>query len=162
MTEKSVFREAWSPEMTSHRSQSRVGLAVLYPIGSEIWRFWYIKTRGRKIAIEKFLLLYLSVHWGDFIEQIKKSVLYTLRRRFALIHKYIYFLLGRFFFSSKTSQANHNELSERMSSHRSYERPGYSYRATMFVLENDVHKIGTFLWANTLFIYRVRLQFHLS
>ena len=25
------------------------GLAVLYPTGSEIWRFWYIKTRGRKI-----------------------------------------------------------------------------------------------------------------
>ena len=29
---------------------------------------------GRKIAIELFVLLYLSVHWGDFIEQITKPV----------------------------------------------------------------------------------------
>ena len=41
-----------------NRSQSPVfGLAVLYPTGSEIWRFWYIKTRGRKIAIEKFFAI---------------------------------------------------------------------------------------------------------
>ena len=60
-------------------SQSPVfGLAILYPTGSEISRFWYIKTRGRKIAIEKFTLLYIQVHWGDLIEQIKKSVIYTL------------------------------------------------------------------------------------
>ena len=26
-----------------------------------------------------FVLLYLSLHWGDIIEQIKKSVMYTLR-----------------------------------------------------------------------------------
>ena len=64
-----------------NRSQSPVfGLAVLYSTGSEIWRFWYIKTRGRKIAINK-KLLYLSVQWGDLIEQIKKkSVIYTLRK----------------------------------------------------------------------------------
>ena len=56
-----------------NRSQSPgFGLAVLYPTGSEIWCFWYIKTRERKIAMEKPFLLYLSVHWGDFIEQIKK------------------------------------------------------------------------------------------
>ena len=56
-----------------NRSQSPVfGLAVLYPTGSEIWCFWYIKTRERKIAMEKPFLLYLSVHWGDLIEQIKK------------------------------------------------------------------------------------------
>ena len=62
-------------------SQSPVfGLAVLYPTGSEIWCFWYIKTRERKIAMEKTFLLYLSVHWGDLIEQIKKkSVIYTLK-----------------------------------------------------------------------------------
>ena len=29
--------------------------------------------------MEKIFLLYLSVHWGDLIEQIKKSVIYTLR-----------------------------------------------------------------------------------
>ena len=53
------------------------GLAVLYPIRSEIWRFWYIKTQVRKIAIENFSfsfsLLYISVQWGDLIEQIKKT-----------------------------------------------------------------------------------------
>ena len=47
-------------------------LAVLYPTGSEISRFWYIKTRGRKLTIKYFFLLYLSVHCGDFIKQIKK------------------------------------------------------------------------------------------
>ena len=56
-----------------NRSQSPVfGLAVLYPTRSEIWCFWYINTRERKIAMEKTFLLYLSVHWGDLIEQIKK------------------------------------------------------------------------------------------
>ena len=54
MSEKSAFREAWC-------------LMFLYPSGSEIWRFWYIETRGRKIAIEKKFLLYFSVHWGDLI-----------------------------------------------------------------------------------------------
>ena len=55
MSEKSVFREAWRPEMTSQ------------------------STTGRKIAIGKILLLYLSVHWEELIEQIKKkSVIYTL------------------------------------------------------------------------------------
>ena len=58
-----------------NHSQSPVfGLAVLYPTGSEIWRFWYMKTRGRKIAIENFSLLYKSIHWGDLIEQIKKNL----------------------------------------------------------------------------------------
>ena len=53
MIEKSVFREASSPEMTSQSfPASCFGLAVLYPTGSEISRFWYVKTRGRKIAIE--------------------------------------------------------------------------------------------------------------
>ena len=48
----------------SFQSQSAVfGVAVLYPTGSEIWRFWYIKTRWRKIAIEKIFLLHLSAHW---------------------------------------------------------------------------------------------------
>ena len=52
----------------------------LYPTGSEIWCFWYIKTRERKIAMEKTFLLYLSVHCWDLIEQIKKkSVINTLK-----------------------------------------------------------------------------------
>ena len=73
-SEKSVFREAWSPEYWHHnRSQSPVfGLVVLYPTGSEICYFWYIKTRERKIAMEKTFLLHLVAHWGDLIEQIKK------------------------------------------------------------------------------------------
>ena len=45
---------------------------VLYPTGSEIWRFWHIKARGRKIAIEKIFLLHLSAHWGDLFKQNKK------------------------------------------------------------------------------------------
>ena len=76
MLEKSVFCEAWSREIP----QSPVFcLVILYPTGSEICRFWYIKTRERKIAIEKNFCLYLSVHWGDLIEH-KKSVIYTLKR----------------------------------------------------------------------------------
>ena len=47
------------------------GLTVLYPTGSEISRFGHVKTRGRKFAIEH-ILLFLLVHCGDFIEQIKK------------------------------------------------------------------------------------------
>ena len=54
MSEQYVFREARSPEMTSQSFPvSCFGLAVLYPTLSEIWRFWYINTRGRQIAIKK-------------------------------------------------------------------------------------------------------------
>ena len=66
--EKSVLRETLSSEMTSQSFPvSCFGLAVLYPIGSEISRFWYIKTRGRKIAIECYFLsisffLYLFIY----------------------------------------------------------------------------------------------------
>ena len=56
----------------NHSQCPAFGLAVLYPTGSEIWRFWYIKTRGKKITIKNFSLLYKSVHRGDLIEQIKK------------------------------------------------------------------------------------------
>ena len=58
MTEKFVFLK-WR----HNQFQSPVfGLAVLYPTISEISRFWYIKTRARKIAIESIFLLYLSVY----------------------------------------------------------------------------------------------------
>ena len=36
----------------NHSQSPAFGLAVLYPTGSEISCFWYIKTRGRKIDIE--------------------------------------------------------------------------------------------------------------
>ena len=71
MTGKSVFREVL--KWRHNHSQSPVFcLAVLYPTGSEIWRFWYIKTRERKTAIENFSFVYIPVYWGDLIEQIKK------------------------------------------------------------------------------------------
>ena len=74
VTKKFVFRETWSPERRHNRSQSPVfGLAVLYPTGSEIWRFTGKETRYRKNS-----LLYLSVHWEDLIEQIKNILSYTL------------------------------------------------------------------------------------
>ena len=72
-SEKLFFARLGVLSWRHNRSQFPVfGLAVLYPIGSEIWCFWYIKTRERKIAMEKTFLLYLSVHWGALIEQIKK------------------------------------------------------------------------------------------
>ena len=61
-----------------NHSQSPVfGLAVLYPTGSEISRFWFIKTR-RKNRHRIYFLLYLSLHCGDFIEQLKKHPSYSL------------------------------------------------------------------------------------
>ena len=65
-----------------NHSQSPVfGLTVLNPTGSEIWCFWYIKTPARKIAIEIFVLLFLSVHCGNFVEQIKtRSLKKTFNR----------------------------------------------------------------------------------
>ena len=54
-------------------------LTVLYPTRSEISQFWYTKTQGQKIAMESFVLLFLSsVHCRYFIKQLKKSVIYTL------------------------------------------------------------------------------------
>ena len=79
MTEKSVFHEARSPEMTSQSFPvSCFWCRGFVPTGSENSRFWYSKTRERKIAIENFSLLYISVLWGDLVEQIKKKLSYTL------------------------------------------------------------------------------------
>ena len=59
MTEKCVFREkSWIAVTIA------LGVAVLYPTGSEIWRFWHIKTRGREIAIENFFC-YTYQHIGE-------------------------------------------------------------------------------------------------
>ena len=56
MTDKSVFHELSFNQVLKwrrNRSQFPVfGLAVLYPTGRDILRFWYFKTRGKKIAIE--------------------------------------------------------------------------------------------------------------
>ena len=64
MTEKSVFRETWGPEMTS---QSFVKFDT-----------FGTSKHGEGKSLWKNFLLYLSVHWGDLIEQIKKSIIHTL------------------------------------------------------------------------------------
>ena len=73
MTEKSVFREAWSPELTSQS----------FPVPC-FWSRSFVPHRkgnlmllvhqntGKENRYGKTFLLYLSVHWGDLIEQIKK------------------------------------------------------------------------------------------
>ena len=80
--EKSVFREAWSPELTSQS----------FPV-SCFWcrsfvphRKWNLtllahQNTGKENRYRKKILLHLPAHWGDLIEQIKKkrSVIYTLR-----------------------------------------------------------------------------------
>ena len=63
MTEKSVFREAWSPELMSQS----------FPVSC----FWNLKllahqNTGKKNRYRKIFLLHLSAHWGDLSEQIKK------------------------------------------------------------------------------------------
>ena len=46
-------RAFWSAPRLKIIPRSPVfGLAILYHTGSESSRFWYVKTRGRKIAIE--------------------------------------------------------------------------------------------------------------
>ena len=62
------------------------GLAVLYPIGSEFWCFWYIKTRERKIALKKTFLLHLSAHCGDLIKQIKKICHIHVKRKLSQVN----------------------------------------------------------------------------
>ena len=67
MSEKSVFRVTIVPSLLFLVSRFCAPPEVKFHV------FWYIKTRGRKIAIE-FFLLFLSVHWGDLIEQIKQNL----------------------------------------------------------------------------------------
>ena len=49
------------------------GFAVLYPTGSEIWRFWNIKAWGRKIAYRKIYFAILISTLGRFNRANKKS-----------------------------------------------------------------------------------------
>ena len=43
------------------------------------------QNTGKENRYRKFFLLYLSVHWGDLIEQIKKETLiYTLTKSVAM------------------------------------------------------------------------------
>ena len=79
MTQKSVSREALSPEMVSQSFPVSCFWSRGF-VPHRKWNltlfFWYIKTRGRKIAIENFPLLHISVHRGDLIEQIKNKIPY--------------------------------------------------------------------------------------
>ena len=73
MTEKSVFREAWSPELTLE----------LFPVSCfwcrsfvphQKWNLMLLahQNTGKENCYRKIFLLHLSAHWGDLIEQIKK------------------------------------------------------------------------------------------
>ena len=64
-----------------NHSQSPVfGLAGLHPTGNEISCFWYIKTRGRKIA-EHFFAILISTSW-IFYQAHKKICNIHLKRFF--------------------------------------------------------------------------------
>ena len=79
MTEKSVFRAALSPEMTSQSFPVFCfGLAVLYPRGSETSRFWYIKIQERKSLSFFFFAILISTFWR-FYPANKKNLSYTLK-----------------------------------------------------------------------------------
>ena len=79
MTEKSLFCEAWSPELTSQ----------LFPVFC-FWCRGFVNQRKRNLMLlahqntrkenryRKMFLLHLTAHWGDLIEQIKKNLSYTL------------------------------------------------------------------------------------
>ena len=54
----------------------------------KFYAFGTSKTQGRKIAIQK-TLLYLSVHLGDFIEQIKKVCHIHFKAITVLLHYYV-------------------------------------------------------------------------
>ena len=73
MTEKSVFREAWSPELMS---QSFL-VSCFWCCGFVPHRKWNLtllahQNTGKENHYRKFFSLHLSAHWGDLIEQIKK------------------------------------------------------------------------------------------
>ena len=79
MTDKSVFREAWGPELTSQSFP----VSCFWCRGFVLHRKWNLtllahQNTGKENRYRKFFLLHLSVHWGDLIEQIKKSLSYTL------------------------------------------------------------------------------------
>ena len=80
--EKSVFREAWSPELTSQSFR----VSCFWCRGFVPHRKWNLtllahQNTGSENRYRKNFWLHLSAHWGDLIEQIKKkSVLYTLTK----------------------------------------------------------------------------------
>ena len=100
LTEKSVFCEAWSPEMTS---QSFPVSCFCTPPEVTFDAFG-TSNAGMENRYEKFFLLYLSVHWGYLIEQIKTNLSYTLysqraSRMNAQLQTFIKYFIHRFDFS---------------------------------------------------------------
>ena len=77
----------------NHSQSPVLGLAGLYPTGSEISCFWYIKTRGRKIAIEHVFAILISTSW-----------------RFYQAHKKICNIHLKEIFLKKVSNINFNML----------------------------------------------------
>ena len=72
-SEKSVFCEACSPELMSQSFP----VPCFWSRGFVPHRKWNLmllvhQNMGKENRYEKTFLLYLSVHWGDLIEQIKK------------------------------------------------------------------------------------------
>ena len=87
MTKKSVCREAWSPEMTSQTFP----VCSFWSPGFVPHRKWNLtllvhQNTGKENRYRNFFLLYLSVHWGDLIEQINKNLSYTLKEHKGAIH----------------------------------------------------------------------------
>ena len=79
MTEKSVFREASSPELTSQSFP----ISCFWCRGFVPHRKWNLtllahQNTGKENRYRQKNLLHLPAHWGDLIEQIEKSVIYTL------------------------------------------------------------------------------------
>ena len=73
MTEKSVFREAWNPELTSQSFP----LSCFWCRGFVPHRKWNLtllahQNTRKENRYRKYFLLHLSAHWGYLIEQINE------------------------------------------------------------------------------------------
>ena len=109
MSEKSVFREAWSPEMTSQSFP----VSCFWSRGFVSHRKWHLTLLvhqnmelEKENRYRKIFLLYLSVHWADLIEQIKKkTVIYTLRT---------WFLFSLLFESGKERDKNKKKQNKKL------------------------------------------------
>ena len=79
MTEKSVFREAWSPELTSQSFPVSCFWCRAF-VPHRKWNLTLLahQNTGKENRYRKNFLLHLSAHCGDLIEQIKKILSYTL------------------------------------------------------------------------------------
>ena len=74
MTQKSVFREAWSPEMTSQSFP----VSWLWSGGFVPHRKWNLtllvhQNTGKENRCRKFFFAIHTVHWGDLIEQTSNN-----------------------------------------------------------------------------------------